>query len=185
MSNFNFSSDIPEEIKNLVDQNLRAMINNVGLVRKIFYIETFKNSEETENERLIVKTENNKTGIIEYESFYILINKNDPQIIEFVFNSNSFYSPSRYMNDFDDIDEIKHNALILFNRIIDLIKDRKNYLIHLNSYFKNRELFHKIVIQKSDKILNQIEISEKDVELALTKGFSGFLVKFKLDQLVA
>jgi hypothetical protein len=43
MSSLKFSSDIPEEIQSLVEQQLRSLINNIGLVRKAFSIETFKN----------------------------------------------------------------------------------------------------------------------------------------------
>jgi len=184
MSSLKFSSDIPEEIQSLVEQQLRSLINNIGLVRKTFSIDTFKKLDDSDNEKLIVKTETTKNGIKEQESFFILLNKYNPNLIEFSFNTNSFYSPSRYMKDFDNIDEIKHNAIILFNKITDLVKDKKNYLVSLSSFYKDRTLIHKIIIQKSDQILNQIEVTEQEVELALTKGFSSFLVKFKLDILV-
>jgi len=185
MSNFIFSTEIPNELKILVENNIRSLCTNTGLIRKDFIIEPFQVDDEVESEKLIIKTETTVNGKNKSESFFLLLNALSPNIVEFAFNTNYFYSPKRYMQDFENIDEIKHNALVLLNKIVDIVKDKKGFIISLSSYYKNRELAHKIIIQKEGKTLNNIDITEKDAEHYLTKGFATFLMKYKMENLVS
>lgn len=174
MTNFIFSKDIPELLQETLKTDVKKMSDSLGIKYKNFEIETFRSDESIQDEKFIVKTDND-------EKFFALIKKDNGFSIEYIFNTIYFYTPSILTKDFKDVDNIKQNIMPIFNKLTNTIKDKKNLSISLNSFYANNELYHILSISKDGKILNNTKINENELIDKLNKGMASLLISLKLE----
>lgn len=177
MTKFYFSNDIPELVRNTLQIHISDFFKAKEVDCEIVNIDIFKSVDNLEDERLIVKNEKD-------ESFFIKLNNSHENPIGYIFNTQYFYCPNIRTQDFVDFKFVKRNAQLIFEKIIELIKNKKGYSVSMSSKCLEGEIEHNFLVHKEGKIVNVVDIKESELKLLLDKGFASVLLKLKMDSLL-